>query len=95
MIDVCVAWFTNDKLRDKQLLKQQDGVKVRIIIYNNGVNKPKGVDFSLIEHKKLRGEHTDIIHGNFCVIDNFTAFTGSYYWTTNAEFKNDEHDTEI
>lgn len=91
MIDVCVAWFTNDKLRDKLLKKQQDGVKVRIIIHDDGVNKTKGVDLSHFEHKMLRGEHGGIMHDKFCVIDNVTAITGSYNWTNNAEFKNDEN----
>ena len=27
----------------------------------------------------------------FCVIDNQTVVTGSYNWSTNAEFKNDEN----
>lgn len=52
MIDVCVAWFTNDKLRDKLLQKQEEGVRVRIIIFNDGVNKSKGVDLSPFVHKK-------------------------------------------
>lgn len=91
MIDVCVAWFTNDKLRDKLLQKQEEGVKVRIIIFNDGVNKSKGVDLSPLDHKKLRGEHGGIMHDKFCVIDNVTAITGSYNWTNNAEFKNDEN----
>lgn len=91
MIDVCVAWFTNDKLRGTLLKKHAEGVKVRIIIYNDGVNKTKGVDLSPFEHKMLRGEHGGIMHDKFCVFDNVTAITGSHNWTNNDEFKNDEN----
>ena len=33
------------------------------------------------------------MHDKFCVIDNQVVITGSYNWTTNAEFKNDENIT--
>ena len=90
-IDVCIAWFTNDKLRDKLLEKQKEGIKVRVIIYHDGVNKVHGVDLSEINHKDIRGERGGIMHDKFCIIDNVTTITGSYNWTTNAEFKNDEN----
>lgn len=88
---MCCTWFTNDKLRGTLLKKHAEGVKVRIIIYNDGVNKTKGVDLSPFEHKMLRGEHGGIMHDKFCVIDNVTAITGSHNWTNNDEFKNDEN----
>lgn len=89
-IDVCVAWFTNDKLRDKLLEKQKDGVTVRVITFKDGVNKRHGVDFTGINHKEFRAERGGIMHEKFCVIDNVTVINGSYNWTTNAEEKNDE-----
>lgn len=91
MIDVCVAWFTNDKLRDKLLEKQSEGVKVRVITYNDGVNRTHGVDLTPFEHKELQGKRGGLMHDKFCIVDNATSITGSYNWTNNAEFKNDEN----
>ena len=31
------------------------------------------------------------MHNKFCVIDNQTVITGSYNWSSNAEFKNEEN----
>lgn len=90
MIDVCVAWFTNDKLLQKLVEKQSNGVAVRVIIYRDGVNIKYGVDLSKIPHKEIRGERGGIMHEKFCVIDNITTINGSYNWTLNAENKNDE-----
>jgi len=33
------------------------------------------------------------MHDKFCVIDNQIVITGSYNWSNNAEFKNDENVT--
>ena len=89
-IDLCVAWFTNDKLRDKLLEKSREGVEVRVIIYKDGVNKSKGVDLTGLKHKEFRGERGGVEHHKFCVIDNVHTISGSYNWTLNAEHKNDE-----
>lgn len=92
-IDVCVAWFTNDKLRDKLIEKQAQGIAVRVIIYKDGVNYAHGVDLSNLPHKELRGERGGLLHDKFCVIDNVHVISGSYNWTLNAENKNDEDAT--
>ena len=89
-IIVCVAWFTNQKLRDKLLEKQAEGIDVKVIIYKDGVNHKKGVDLSGLNHKEYKGERGGIMHEKFCVIDNVHTICGSYNWTLNAENKNDE-----
>ena len=89
-IDVCVAWFTIDELRDKLLEKAKEGVKVRVIIYKDGVNRANGVDLTGVNHKEYRGERGGVMHDKFCVIDNVHTICGSYNWTRNAEEKNDE-----
>lgn len=89
-IIVCVAWFTNQKLKDKLIEKQKDGIDVRVIIYKDGVNNNKGVDLSELKHKEYRGERGGIMHEKFCVVDNVHTICGSYNWTLNAENKNDE-----
>lgn len=92
-IDVCVAWFTNEKLCNKLIEKQSHGIAVRVIIYKDGVNHAHGVDLSALPHKELRGERGGLMHDKFCVIDNVHVVSGSYNWTLNAENKNDEDAT--
>lgn len=87
---VCVAWFTNPKLKDKLLEKQAEGIDVKVIIYKDGVNHSRGVDLSELNYKEYRGERGGIMHEKFCVIDNVHTICGSYNWTLNAENKNDE-----
>ena len=89
-IDVCVAWFTNKNLFNKLLEKSNEGIAVRVIIFNDGVNKCHGVDLSQLENKSYRGERGGLLHDKFCVIDNVHTICGSYNWTMNAENKNDE-----
>lgn len=89
-IDLCIAWFTNETLRNKLLDKQGESCVVRVIRYKDGINKSKGVDLKEIDHLEIRGERHGIMHRKFCVIDNQTVLDGSYNWTNSAETKNDE-----
>jgi hypothetical protein len=92
-IRLVVAWFTNEILFKKLLEKSSSGIDVEIAIFDDGINKKHGVDISLLPHKKLRGRRGGLMHDKFCVIDNQIVITGSYNWTNNAEFRNDENIT--
>lgn len=93
-IRVVMAWFTNEILFEKLLEKSQQGIDVRIAIYDDGINKKHGVDISQLPHKMIkRGARGGLMHDKFCVIDNQIVITGSYNWTDNAEFRNDENVT--
>lgn len=89
-VDLCMAWFTNERLRDKLLEKKAEGCEVRVIRYKDGINQSSGVDLSNINHMEIRGERHGIMHRKYCVIDNQTVLDGTYNWTNNAETKNDE-----
>jgi len=95
MIDVCMAWFTNEILRDKLLEMKDRGIDIRVIIFKDGVNSRCGVDLTGLNHKEIRADNGGIMHNKFCVIDNNVVITGSYNWTTNAETRNDENITII
>lgn len=90
-IYVCVAWFTDEDLRDVLLNKYKGGVDVRVITYQDGVNKKHGVDFFGIPNKKKRGDSGGIMHRKYCIIDNHVTISGSYNWTDNANLHNDEN----
>lgn len=40
---------------------------------------------------KIKAQRGGVMHNQFCVIDNQVVITGSYNWSSNAEFKNDEN----
>lgn len=90
-IYVCVAWFTDEELRDVLLAKHKVGVDVRVITYQDGVNKKHGVDFMGIPSIKKRGDRGGIMHRKYCIIDNHITISGSYNWTDNASEHNDEN----
>lgn len=90
-ISVAMAWFTNDTLFQKLMERQQQGIRVEMVIYNDGVNAKHGIDFSQFDSVKIRSERGGIMHDKFCIIDNQVVITGSYNWSDNAEFRNEEN----
>jgi phosphatidylserine/phosphatidylglycerophosphate/cardiolipin synthase-like enzyme len=91
---VVMAWFTNDTLFQKLVEKRRQGLDVKLAIFDDGVNKKHGVDVASLPHTLLkRGQRGGLMHDKFCVIDNQIVITGSYNWTSNAEFRNDENVT--
>lgn len=93
-IRVVMAWFTNDLLFAKLVEKHEQGIDVKVAIYDDGINRKHGIDISKVPHDLLkRGMRGGLMHDKFCVVDNQVVITGSYNWTNNAEFKNDENIT--
>jgi len=93
-IKIVMAWFTNDVLFQKLVEKSSQGIDVQLAIYDDGVNKKYGIAVAILPHKLLkRGKRGGLMHDKFCVIDNQVVITGSYNWTNNAEFRNDENVT--
>ncbi|MBQ6189483.1 MAG: phosphatidylserine synthase [Bacteroidaceae bacterium] len=90
-IKVAIAWFTNQTIADKLKEKYDAGVDVGVLIYDDYVNGKYGVDLKDIPCKFVKATRGGKMHHKFCVIDNQTVVTGSYNWSTNAEFKNDEN----
>jgi HKD family nuclease len=93
-ITLVIAWFTNQILRDKLIEKQNQGLDVKIAFYDDGINNRHGVDLTAFNVLPIRrGQRGGLMHDKFCVIDNQIVITGSYNWTDNAEFRNDENIT--
>lgn len=93
-INVAMAWFTNKTLLNKLIEKNEAGIDVKVVIYDDEINRKHGVDLSKLEHTLVgRAEKGGKMHDKFCVIDNQIVITGSYNWTSSAEFNNDENIT--
>lgn len=91
---LAMAWFTNEVLFNKLVEKRDQGIDVQVLIYDDGVNRNHGVDFNQLNYTPIqRANRGGIMHDKFCIIDNQVVITGSYNWTNNAEFRNDENIT--
>ena len=76
---------------DKLVEKYKEGLEVKVAIYDDGVNRIHGVDLGEVPIVKIKAPKGGIMHNKFCVIDNQVVITGSYNWTSNAEFRNEEN----
>lgn len=90
-IIVAMAWFTNQTIGNKLIEKHKEGLDVKVVIYDDGVNRCHGVNLDTIPIIKIKSHKGGIMHNKFCVIDNQIVITGSYNWSSNAEFKNEEN----
>ena len=90
-IIVVMAWFSNKILADKLIEKHKEGLDVKVAIYDDGINRKHGVELAGIDVKRIKALRGGKMHDKFCVIDNQVVITGSYNWSSNAEFKNDEN----
>jgi uncharacterized protein (TIGR02145 family) len=86
-IVVAVAWFTNKRLFDALCTKAADGVKVKLIISDNEINRNSNIDYSDIQigKSKLYLIDEEKMHNKFCIIDDYIVITGSYNWSYRAE----------
>lgn len=94
-LSIAVAWFTNESIFDILLKKLSEGVSIELILINDHINnRDNGLDLNkFIEcggrlHFSKGGS---LMHNKFVVIDNDRVITGSYNWTYNAEFRNNEN----
>lgn len=91
---LAMSWFTNVVLLEKLVQKQNAGVDVKVVIFEDGINGKYGVDLTQLNAvRKIKGNRGGVMHDKFCVIDNQVVITGSYNWTVNAETRNDENVT--
>lgn len=66
------------------------GIKVKIIY------DPNGTDVSFINNYLLKSDSVQysgsaIMHHKFAIVDNWKVWTGSFNWTNNAAFRNNEN----
>ncbi len=90
-IFLAVAWITNDRIVKKLKEKHEQGLDVCVIVNRDAINEQYHSDFGGIPVYSKRGDRGGIMHNKFCVIDNQIVLSGSYNWTNNAAFRNDEN----
>jgi hypothetical protein len=92
---IAVAWFTNETIFEILLDKIRKGVDVELIVNNDHINnRQEGLDFN--EFIKVGGkfyfaDNSRLMHHKFVIIDSCKLISGSYNWTYNAEYRNNEN----
>lgn len=93
LIWVAVAWFTNKKLFNRLAHRKYEGLTVELILLDDSINRNSGIQYDkyLTVHWVSKEKIDKKMHNKFCVIDLKTCITGSYNWTTMAEYSNKEN----
>ncbi|MBI5208813.1 MAG: hypothetical protein HY927_02425 [Elusimicrobia bacterium] len=90
-IDVAMFSFTSKELAEALWERRQAGVRVRLLLDRKQARNPssvlpflreKGFDVLLGDGRTKAG----VMHNKFTVFDGAMVETGSYNWTTNAEY---------
>jgi phosphatidylserine/phosphatidylglycerophosphate/cardiolipin synthase-like enzyme len=92
-MNIAVYSFTKSDIAQAIVSANQRGVKVRVLMDNEQAAGRYAKDEYLEEHKisVARDKHKAYMHHKFCVIDGRVVITGSYNWSNNATYNNDEN----
>ena len=94
-VKVAVAWFTNENLFEILIDLLSKGIKIEIITINDRINNhEKGLNFNNFIDKGGEFYFSDFsgtMHHKFVIIDESKLISGSYNWTYNAEYRNQEN----
>lgn len=91
---LAVAWFTDQELIKALYQKQIQGLDVRIIVFNDEINRNRGIlhpDTSKYFNLYSSSEVSDKkLHVKFCIFDLKTVMQGSYNWTLKAMYNHED-----
>jgi HKD family nuclease len=83
-IDLAVAWLTDRVLFDVLCQKATSGVKVRLLLFDDDINKHLTINRLETSGGRVFRIAEKLMHNKFCVIDRETVISGSYNWTNKA-----------
>lgn len=94
-VKIAVEWFTNPVFYKTLIKLNENGVKIELIVSDDKMNftHPKINFQKLIDlGVKIRvSQSPNLMHNNFCIIDERLVVTGTYTWTLRAELYNFEN----
>ena len=90
-IDLAVAWFTDRILFEQLCQKAKSGVKVRLLLFDDDINKYLNINDLERASGKVFRIAEKLMHNKFCVIDRAVVISGSYNWTNKAHNDNYEN----
>ena len=90
-IDMAVAWFTDRILFEMVCQKAKKGLKVRLLLFDDDINKYLPINDLEKFGGKIFRISEKLMHNKFCVIDRAVVISGSYNWTNKAHNENYEN----
>lgn len=92
-VDIAIFSLTRDEIAETIIETHKRGVKIRVIIDKQQAGLKNADDEKLEDAgiPLIRDTHSGFMHNKFAVIDKKIVLTGSYNWTDNATFRNDEN----
>ncbi len=93
-IDILAFSLTSDELADVLLQKSSQGVDVRAVFDDEQVDSNIGGKYQVLQDAGLdvrRDTLDGFMHHKVIVVDNQVVLFGSYNFSNNAEYKNDEN----
>lgn len=94
-ISIAVAWFTSEEFFHSLMILLKKGIVVELVINNDHINnRSNGLDlnkFIKLGGKLFFAHNSSLMHHKFVIIDDKILISGSYNWTYNAEFRNNEN----
>jgi phosphatidylserine/phosphatidylglycerophosphate/cardiolipin synthase-like enzyme len=86
--------FTSDELADALIARARDGVKVQGVFDKDQYHSNYGTEFDRLTEAgidvRLDG-NPRLMHNKVIIIDDLVVITGSYNFSNNAEYNNDEN----
>lgn len=92
-IDVAIFSFTKKNIADALVVAASSGVVVRVMM-DDGQSISHYSQITLLKQANIPVKvqnHQGLMHDKFVVIDKKKVITGSYNWTSNATYSNDEN----
>jgi hypothetical protein len=91
---IAVAWFTDRDIGNELWKKHKNGINVQVIVNDDKITQKNGLPFGEhgIEYYKISPSSKwgkKLMHNKFCIIDLNKVINGSYNWTSNATFNNE------
>jgi len=91
---IAVARFTDKDIGNQLRLKHKEGVNVRVVVNDDETTSKfglefdkKGIEYKTVSPNTIWGKK--IMHNKFCIIDLCKVIHGSYNWTSNAKYNNE------
>lgn len=90
-LDVCVFEIDNELIVPAILAAHRRGVRVRVVTENDYLDELGPREFRRAGIEVLPDNRTDLMHNKFMVIDDRMVWTGSYNFTENCAYKNNNN----
>jgi phosphatidylserine/phosphatidylglycerophosphate/cardiolipin synthase-like enzyme len=95
-LDVCVYDLNLPEVAQALLAARQRGVKVRVIVAKENAEKAYDIEDELKQMEKLgmltlAHNRSGLMHNKFMIADGERVWTGSYNFTRNCSYFNDNH----